>query len=194
MEDIGRLMGACTGDVPLLIETLFATGMRISEAAGLMVSDLNFEGGYMSVRRRDCRGDVGDTKSEKGRRVLAMGNLAEALRAHVAGKEPSGRVFTWHGEPIRDNVLLGKTITPIMENLGIKFAGFGWHTFRRLHLSLMSKKLSLFDLRHQAGHADIRTTAKYVADDRVARTAAAAELPKIEKMAPKPFIVRKKVG
>lgn len=85
-------------------------------------------------------------------------------------------------------------LTPIMESLGIKFPGFGGHTFRRMHLGLMSKKLSLFDLRHQAGHADIRTTAKYAGDDQVERAKAASELPKIEKLAAVPFIVRKKVG
>ena len=85
----------------------------------------------------------------------------------MANKALGDRVFLWKGEPIVDNILLADYVTPIMESLGIKFAGFGWHTFRRLHLSLMSKRgLSLFELRKQAGHANIRTTQNYVVDEK----------------------------
>jgi integrase len=58
-------MSECDGDVPLLIETLLSTGMRISEAAGLAVGDLDFVRGLIFVTRRRCRGDVGQTKSER---------------------------------------------------------------------------------------------------------------------------------
>jgi len=43
---------------PLLIETLYTTGLRISEAAGVCVKDLDFEQEFASVRRRDYRGDL----------------------------------------------------------------------------------------------------------------------------------------
>ena len=73
-------------------------------------------------------------------------------------------------------------LSPRMVQLGIKFAGFGWHTFRRLHLSMMDQRgLSLFELRRQAGHADVRTTQRYIADDVGRRAEAAA----------KPFLVKK---
>lgn len=179
-EQVGRLIEACDGDIPLLIETLYTTGMRISEAAGLLVSDLNFEMGFMSVCRRNCRGDIGDTKSEAGTRDLAMGVVREALRAHVARKQPTDQVFTYQGEPIVDNTLLANYLTPRMKKLGIKFPGFGWHTFRRLHLSLMNRNgLTLFDLRRQAGHADVRTTQRYIVDDLEQRTEATNALPRL---------------
>ena len=181
LEDVKRLMNASEGDIPLLIETLYTTGMRISEAAGLTVSDLDFELGFVCVTRRDCRGSVGDTKSEAGKRDLPMGDLIESLRAHVAAKAPGDRVFTWRGRPIVDNTLLADYLSPIMVALGIKFPGFGWHTFRRLHISMMSRRgLSIFDLRHQAGHADIRTTQRYIADDQSERERAAKALPRLE--------------
>ncbi len=154
--------------------------MRISEAAGLIVSDLDFALGFVAVSRRDCRGSIGDTKSEKGTRELPLGSVAEALRAHIEGKAPTDRVFLWADQPIIDNQLLGKVLTPIMEDLGIEFPGFGWHSFRRLHLSLMSKRgLSLFELRQQAGHADVRTTQRYIVDERSGRDEAARGLPKL---------------
>ena len=173
-------MDACDSDVPLLIEALYTTGMRISEAAGLLVSDLDFDRGIMTVRRRNCRGDIGDTKSEAGLRDLAMGGITEALKDHVAGKKPDQPVFTYQGEPIVDNTLLANYLTPRMVKLGIKFPGFGWHTFRRLHLSLMNRAgLTLFDLRRQAGHADVRTTQRYIVDDLGQRAEATNALPRL---------------
>jgi integrase len=178
LADVGRLMDACEGDVPILIETLYMTGMRISEAAGLLVSDLDFERGRVCVRRRNCRGSVGQTKSEAGTRDLGLGGVAGKLLGHVQGKAASDPVFTWHGAPIVDNTLLANYVSPIMVKLGMKFPGFGWHTFRRLHLSLMALNgLSLFDLRQQAGHADLRTTQKYIADDVNRRAEAVKALP-----------------
>lgn len=177
ITDIQRLMAECEGDIPLLIETLYTTGMRISEAAGLTVADLDFETGFAHVTKRYCRGDLDETKSDAGTRDLPMGGILEVLRAHVAGKRTEDLVFTWEGEAIVDNTLLANYLTPRMKKLGIKFPGFGWHTFRRLHISLMQRGLTIFELRRQAGHADIRTTQRYVVDDAAARKTAVLELP-----------------
>jgi integrase len=180
ISDIQRLMAECEGDVPLLIEALYTTGMRISEAAGLTVGDLDFETGFAHVTKRNCRGDLDGTKSDAGTRDLPMGGILDALRSHVAGRGSDDLVFTWHGEAIVDNTLLANYLTPRMKKLGIKFPGFGWHTFRRLHISLMDKRgLTIFELRQQAGHADIRTTQRYVVDDAQARQKAVLELPRI---------------
>src|SRR4029077_8540433 len=99
-------------------------------------------------------------------RSLPMGDLLRGLREHVAFKAPADPVFTHAGNPVSGSRLLGDYLTPRMVALGIKFPGFGWHTFRRLHLSMMDQRgLSLFELRRQAGHADVRTTQRYIADD-----------------------------
>jgi integrase len=142
------------------------------------VEDLDLARGFAAVRRRNCRGDIGDTKTDAGRRDLPLGGVREKLRAHVADKAAGDPVFTYAGEPIVDNTLLANYLTPRMVKLGIKFPGFGWHTFRRLHISLMqSRGLTLFELREQAGHADVRTTQRYVVDDGARRAAAVDTLP-----------------
>ena len=175
LAEVQSLMDLCEGDVPMLIQSLYGTGMRISEAAGLEVSDLDFVEGIIHVRRRRCRGNVADTKSEAGNRDLPMGNIKEDLAAHVDGR--SGTVFLYNEAPIVDNALLDNYVTPRMVKLGIKFPGFGWHSFRRLHLSLMDQQgLTLFELRRQAGHSSIKTTQKYIADNPVRRAAAASGL------------------
>ena len=44
----------------------------------------------------------------------------------------------------------------------------------------MSKRgLTLFELRQQAGHADVRTTQRYIVDERSGRDEAAKGLPRL---------------
>jgi integrase len=174
VEEVQALMDLCEGDVPMLIETLYGTGMRISEAAGLDVSDLDFGNEMIYVRRRYCRGNMSHTKSDDGNRDLPMGNIKEELAAHVEGR--TGPVFLYNEERIVDNALLDNYITPRMVKLGIKFPGFGWHTFRRLHLGEMSTKMTLFDLKQQAGHSSIKTTQRYIPDDLARRAVAVSGL------------------
>jgi integrase len=61
-----------------------------------------------------------------------------------------------------------------MDGANLYHTGNAWHAFRRLHSTLMSKRMSLFDLRAQMGHADIKTTQKYVATPVDARAEALA--------------------
>jgi hypothetical protein len=44
---------------------------------------------------------------------------------------------------------------------------------------MQQRGLTLFDLRRQAGHADLRTTQKYIAEDMQRRQEAVKGLPKI---------------
>ena len=49
-----------------------------------------------------------------------------------------------------------------MDGAKLHHAGNAWHAFRRLHSTLMRREMSIFDLRAQMGHADIKTTQRYV--------------------------------
>jgi integrase len=181
--DIGKLMDLCDGDIPFLIEFLASTGLRISEASGLCASELDFETEMIHVQRRRYKGELGETKSKAGDRFIPMGDLVEKLARQTAGKFGADPLFTYRDQPIVGSAVLSHYVTPRMEKLGIKFPGFGWHTFRRLHLSTMNQRgLGLFDLMRQAGHVDPKTTRRYIADDASRRT----------EMARAPFLVRKK--
>jgi hypothetical protein len=50
-----------------------------------------------------------------------------------------------------------------MDAAGLYHTGNAWYAFRRLHSTIMSRRMSLFDLRVQMGHAGIQTTERYVA-------------------------------
>jgi integrase/recombinase XerD len=83
-DEIGRLLASVVGDDPrarrdrAILELLYATGLRISELAGLSMGDLNLDGGLL----------IAFGKGSK-ERVVPFGRFAdEALRAWLG---PGGR-------------------------------------------------------------------------------------------------------
>ena len=71
-------------------------------------------------------------------------------------------MFDERGEPLDDQELLQKVLRPVAEELGIYFPGFGWHTFRRMHLTLVQEAgATTFEAMAQAGHSRPSMTREY---------------------------------
>lgn len=83
-EDVGRLLDACAGDDALalrdkaMLELLYGTGMRVSELAGLSLSDLGSDTGLVKVLGK------GDKE-----RLVPLGRCSRAALDQWLG--PSGR-------------------------------------------------------------------------------------------------------
>jgi integrase/recombinase XerD len=83
-EEVGRLLDGVTGDDPVarrdraILETLYGTGVRISELVGLSLGDLDLDGGFLRAFG----------KGAKERLVPFVGEAAVAVGAWL---EPSGR-------------------------------------------------------------------------------------------------------
>ena len=107
------------------------------------------------MRERRSRWDLDDPKSAAGQRPLRLGYLAERLRPLLA--TPNDFLFRQaNGDPWTDQ-LLYRRVRRALDDAGAYHTGDAWHAFRRLHSTLMSRLMSLFDLRAQMGHADIKT-------------------------------------
>lgn len=79
-----------------LVETLALTGLRFGEASALRWSDVDFDGGWIHVRRAHVRGRVDHTKSAAGRRVVPLlPQLGETLRAHQAATGRVGAAYVF---------------------------------------------------------------------------------------------------
>ena len=71
---------------PLFL-TALRTGMRLGELIALQPGDLDFNGGFIEVRRAYSRGRLSTPKSGKSRRVDMSNGLAETLQKHLVERK-----------------------------------------------------------------------------------------------------------
>ncbi|MBU1692378.1 MAG: site-specific tyrosine recombinase XerD [Verrucomicrobia bacterium] len=142
-----------------ILETLYGTGLRISELAKLTLDDLHFDAGYLR-----CLG-----KGRKERVVPLGGAAAVALRAYLAEQRPwlarrdateRGLFLTTRGRPFSRKTLwrlirnaarsagLQKPVTP--QTLRHSFASH-----------LLANGAPLRVIQEMLGHSDIATTQIY---------------------------------
>lgn len=160
-DEVHSLVQALTDPVRLIVETLALTGMRTSEIFGLKWKYVDLNRGVILVRERNYRGDQDKPKSRSSRRDLPIGALAARYRP--MNGNPEDFVFNEDGNPCDERSVLRYQLRPVARRLGIYFEGFGWHSFRRTHLTVLSEVgATAFETRDQAGHSKIETTMTYV--------------------------------
>ncbi len=160
---LGLLLEAIPPYVQLMVETAVSTGMRISEILGLRWRAVDLTVGLVKVDERFYRGEVGEPKSERARRVLPLGLLTEQYRQHKpAAANPDSFVFEKEGEPMDDRSILRNVIRPAAKRLGFYFEGFGWHSFRRQNITVLQEEgATAFEAMAQAGHSRPSMTGEY---------------------------------
>ena len=144
------------------LETFYATGLRVSELAGLKLQNLHLEEGYVRV--------VG--KGNKERVVPIGGKAVAAVRAWLERGRPQwlgaegerkaqGAVFlTKHGRGM-DRTQLWRLVTGYAKAAGIQ-KKISPHTLRHSFAShLLAHGASLRVIQEMLGHADISTTQIY---------------------------------
>ncbi len=162
----------------LILETLVSTGLRICELIGLKWKWIDLDRQVMLVRERNYRGHQGRPKSKRSRRDLPIPGVAERYRfLKPADVQPDDFVFQKHGEPLDERALLRQELKPVLRRLKLDFPGFGWHTFRRTHLTVFSEEGgTAFETRDQAGHAKVETTMGYIRTSLDRRTKAVSKV------------------
>jgi len=151
----------------LICETCLDTGTRISEVTGLMIKHVDLAKGTIQIAQRNWRGDIDDPKTEKGKRVLALGNLVDRYRAWIAKLKlngPDAWVFPQEEDlkqPRRDSgVRQALKAAAALE--GLDFAGFGPHSLRRANITWRQEVGgSAIEASKIAGHANTKITEEY---------------------------------
>jgi integrase len=159
--EIQKIINAAHGQYRVLFALLAGTGMRISEAAGLYVGDLDLANCVIRVRRGIVEGIEQDTKTESGERIIDIApELAALLQQHLAGRK-SGCVFqARNGAPIHAGNLRKRVLHQLLEKLGIPRGGF--HAYRHARVTILRKKGTPPDLQTQwIGHSSLRVTDGY---------------------------------
>jgi integrase/recombinase XerD len=163
-REVERLLASPVGDDRIsirdkaLLELLYASGLRVSEIAELVLEDLHFDAGYLR-----CRG-----KGSKTRIVPFGGDAESALQRYLSEARPQflragggdhvfltyrGRAFTRKG--------LWKLIKQYARRAGID-RSVSPHTLRHSFAShLLANGAPLRVIQEMLGHADIATTQVY---------------------------------
>jgi integrase len=146
--ELARLLDYLPEQRRLLFEFLAHTGLRISEAVGLMWADVEFgDRPRLRVRRQDCRGEVGALKSEHSRRDVPLSpRMARRLWALGADQPGTDRVFTSPlGLPLTYGNLRRRVLIPATRGAGLGHLDdegkwrtwVTFHTFRHTCASLL---------------------------------------------------------
>ena len=159
-----RLLESAAGDDRIavrdraLLELMYATGLRVSEAAALGLEDIRFDSGYLR-----CRGKGGKV------RVIPFGGQARArletylaeARPLFAGGAEGARVFlTYRGRGFSRQGIW-KLIKTYARRAGID-KPVSPHTLRHSFAShLLANGAPLRVIQELLGHADIATTQVY---------------------------------
>jgi integrase len=160
-DELQKIINAAEGQYRVLFALLAGTGIRISEAAGLRVDDLNLTNCVIYIRRGIVEGIEQSTKTENGERTIDIDpELAGLLQEHLEGRT-SGRVFqASNGAPIHAGNLRKRVLHPLLERLGIPRGGF--HAYRHARVTILRKNGTPPELQTQwIGHSSLRVTDGY---------------------------------
>ena len=160
-EQLKLIIGGADGQYRVLFALLAGTGMRIGEAAGLHIDDLDLDNCVIYVRRGVWNGRELSPKTRNAVREIDIDpGLAELLKQHVGDKK-AGRVFeARNGSPISGNNVLKRVLHPLLKRLQIPKAGL--HAFRHSRVTMLRKNGTPEDLQKQwIGHSSLRTTDRY---------------------------------
>jgi integrase len=185
MNEIPRYLDACSELYRPLAELLIGSGLRISEALGLRLADLELEdtGGMIVVYRSRKNEAIGSTKSNRFRSVEIGPGLCAVLRDQVARraelasgdrhdaflfvmplrtiKRTQGRwESTGLARPLDRNTVSRDWHKQALEDAAVR--DMPLHALRHTAAAAwLAAGNSLMYVQRQLGHADISTTERY---------------------------------
>jgi integrase len=166
-EQTARVLARLEDPNLLICETCLDTGTRISEVTGLKGKHVDFDKGCIRIDQRNWRGDIDVPKTDKSKRLLALGDLGPRYKAWVGklkSRGPEAWVF-----PQADNLKEPMWDSGVRQALkraahaeGCDFPGFGPHSLRRANITWRQEVGgSSIETSKIAGHANTKMTEEY---------------------------------
>jgi site-specific recombinase XerD len=153
-EEVSRLLAAAVSlRDRALLETAYATGMRVSEVTRLLITDL--DSGRMAIR-------VDQGKGRKDRYVMLSPSLLETLRVYWRESKPKGFLFPGVGgnKPLCISAAQ-KAFDRARLQAGIK-KPVSFHTLRHSFAThLIESGTSVRTIQALLGHRSLQTTERY---------------------------------
>jgi integrase len=142
-----------------------AGGLRIGEAAGLHLEDIDLDNGVIYVRRSVWNGQELEPKTENAVREIDIDpSLAALLRDYIGSSRRTRLFEARNGAPLSAGNIRSRVLHPLLAKLGIPKAGL--HAFRHSRVTLLRKNGTPADLQKLwIGHSSLRTTDRYAHTD-----------------------------
>jgi len=160
--EVTTIISKAEGQFRTLYALLAGTGLRIEEAIGLQVEDV--QGSVLCIRHSHWNGELYAPKTAAGIRAVDLhSSLASLLGEHI-GKRKSGFVFqsSRQSQLSRSNVLR-RSLHKILEEMGLEKSGF--HGFRRFRIThLRKQRVMEVLLRIWVGHSTHGITDNYTVE------------------------------
>lgn len=156
-QEVSRLLTACLQPAKrMLLQTMYATGLRVSEACVLKVRDIDSARDRMCVR-------VEHGKGGRGRHSILSPTLLELLRAYARYTRPRTWLFTDStGTQPMDICMAQRAYCAACNGGAITKTG-GIHTLRHCFAThLLEGGVDLYTIQKLLGHTHIATTARYL--------------------------------
>jgi site-specific recombinase XerD len=156
-EEIARLFAACSHPVyRMLLQTMYAAGLRVSEACALQVTDIDSAADRMCIR-------IISGKGGKGRYTLLGATLLNTLRHYARSTHPRTWLFCNHSGTQAVSVETAqRAYQGARHRAGIIKSG-GTHTLRHCFAThLLEGGVDLFTIQKLLGHGHISTTSRYL--------------------------------
>jgi integrase/recombinase XerD len=163
-DEVARLLEQPQGTGPAalrdraLLETMYACGLRASEAIGLELSELDLEGGILRARGKGSKERIVPIG---GKAIDALSVYLERGRPKLVGIRPERRVFVNLRGAGLSRQGLYKIVGRHARSAGLE-RRMSPHTLRHTFAThLLSGGCDLRSLQEMLGHADIGTTQIY---------------------------------
>lgn len=162
--DVERLLAACTGDEPTdtrdraMLETLYATGLRVSELVGLKLAALNLDDGVLRVTGKGSKDRLVPLGEEA---VIWLRRYLASARGELLGRHLSDAVFVTARGAGMTRQAFWHLIKRRARGAGIE-RPLSPHTLRHAFAThLLNHGADLRVVQMLLGHSDISTTQIY---------------------------------
>lgn len=156
-EEIARLFALCPHPLRrMLLQTIYASGLRVSEACALRLGDIDSHSDRMCVR-------VACGKGGHARYTILSPTLLALLRTYVRSFRPHTWLFANASGAQPPNVEMAqRAYQGARQRAGITKTG-GIHTLRHCFAThLLEGGVDLFTIQKLLGHGHISTTGRYL--------------------------------
>ncbi|UZF54504.1 site-specific integrase [Gordonia polyisoprenivorans] len=160
--EVGQLMTSCTDHHAVLrafVAVCAFAGLRLGEACGLRVSDVDFLRGEIRVERQSQKGEIRAPKYGSTRTVYVpkkvIAELAEHVRIHSPGTDPDRWLWSNTKGPWTADVVEPR-FARLREKAGVSYK---LHDLRHFYASgLIAAGCDVVTVQRAMGHKDATTT------------------------------------